>query len=116
MTNAQIIFAKRLELMEAGVIGTTGRKIRIKDEDGSERVMWEPAQIHTFQAWKELGYCVKKGEHAKAKFTIWKYSAGKKTADEADGEEQDHGHMFMKTAFFFSAGQVEPLQKKEAAV
>ena len=113
MTNAQIIFQHRLELMKSGIIGTTGRKIRLHQEDGSTMEMWEPAEIHTFAAWKELGYSVKKGEHAKAKFTIWKYSTGKKAADEADDEE-DHGHMFMKTAFFFSPSQVEPLQKKEA--
>ena len=32
-----------------------------------------PELIHTYQKWKELGYQVRRGEKAIAKFPIWKY-------------------------------------------
>lgn len=119
MTNNQIIFAERCRLMKEGVIGTTGRKVLVPLQDGRKVEIWEPAELHTFAAWKELGFIVKKGEHARAKIRIWKYTDGRKSTDAetaADADGEDHGHMFMKTAFFFSPSQVEPLQKKEAAV
>lgn len=69
-----------------------------------EGKMQPDEEIHTFQRWKALGYSVKKGEHAVAKFPIWKMGT-KKTED---GEETT-GRMFMKNSAFFSTRQVEPL-------
>ena len=63
-------------------------------------------EIHTFQRWKALGYSVKKGEHAIAKFPVWKPS----TKKDDDGEETTTGRMFMKTSAFFKTSQVEPLK------
>lgn len=63
-------------------------------------------EAHTFAKWKQLGYIVRKGEHAKFKATIWKHRTKKV---EVDGEEQEQGRMFMKTASFFTASQVEAL-------
>lgn len=107
MTNAMIIMNERLNLMEAGVIGTTGKTFEFIDANGEKIICNEPEQIHTFQHWKALGYSVKKGEKAIAKFSIWKYSE-KKPEDGTD--EETIRKMFMKTAAFFSAAQVE---KKE---
>lgn len=72
----------------------------------------DPAhEIHTFQRWKALGFSVKKGEHAIAKFAIWKYGERKrKDADGAEVEEIKTGGCFMKTSAFFSTAQVEPLK------
>ena len=113
MTNAEIILQAAVDLMQQGKIGTTGREIKVKmlDADGNEleKILPEPEEIHTFQHWKELGYSVKKGQHAVAKFPIWKYS-GKVEIDE-NGEETDKSRMFMKVAHFFAASQV---QAKEA--
>lgn len=64
--------------------------------------------IHTFQRWKALGYSVRKGEKAVAKFPIWKMGTRKND----DGEEEQTGRMFMKNSAFFSASQVEPLKVK----
>jgi hypothetical protein len=61
------------------------------------------ASIHTYNGWKELGYQVKKGQHAIATFPIWKYS-GKK--DEETGEEVG-GKCYQRKAFWFTADQVE---------
>lgn len=106
MTNAMIIEANKQELARAGILRYTGRVMQEKMADGSVIECKEVEPIHTFAAWKALGYQVKKGEHATAKFTIWKYRAGTK---EVDGEEIDTSRMFMKLAYFFTAKQVEKI-------
>lgn len=86
MTNAQIIYENSVILMMGGAL-----------HDGEE--------IHTFQRWKALGYSVKKGEKAIAKFPIWKPCTRKND----DGEDVNTGRMFLKNSAFFSSAQVEPL-------
>ena len=112
MTNEMIILWERVRLMESGVIGKTGRQFVIQDKDGNDRVLDEPEVIHTFAHWKELGYSVKKGEHAVASFPIWK--GAERVVKDDDGKETDEKtvKMFMKTSFFFSAAQVEPLTER----
>lgn len=85
-TNAQLI-------MENTVLLAMSGKIQPNDE------------IHTFAHWKSLGYSVRKGEKAVAKFPIWKM--GTKKND--DGEQENTGRMFLKTSAFFATSQVEPL-------
>ena len=65
---------------------------------------------HTFAHWKQLGYCVRKGEHAAFSAVIWKYAKGKRAQQVEDetGEVQP-GSMFMKKAHFFTASQVDRL-------
>lgn len=114
MTNAQIIFNESMELMKAGIIGTTGRSFEATNEDGEKVTIYEPEPIHTFSAWKERGRVVKKGEHAKAAFTIWKAGKGKAKEEDAnaDGETAESVKMFMKKAFFFTMDQTEPITAK----
>lgn len=101
MTNAQIILKESESLVEQGILGMVN-------------VMGAPMPepIHTFQAWKELGYKVKKGEKAIAKFPIWKHSS-KTEVDEATKEEKQKTSMFMKTAAFFKKSQVERIEESE---
>lgn len=66
-------------------------------------------EIHTYAHWKSMGYQVKKGEKAIAKFPIWKYTSGKKK--ESEEEAQANGHCFMKNSAWFADFQVEPLEK-----
>lgn len=125
MNNAQIIFNKSLELMEEGIIGTTGRKITIQYEKEGETVtetVNEPEEIHTYKEWQKAGFQVQKGQKAIAKFTIWMYTdkKSKLTKEEADkinqiaeginaqeGDEvHNNGHYYMKEAAFFKASQV----------
>lgn len=108
MTNEMIIFWNAVDLMNSGLIGTTGRSVTIQDAEGNEKVLMEPEAIHTFSHWKELGYSVKKGEHAVARFPIWK--GAEKTVRDDDGNETDEKmlRMFRKDSCFFSASQVEP--------
>lgn len=108
MTNAEIIFRQSLELVKAGAIGTTGRVLKFEDQDGTVTEVPEPEMIHTFAAWKELGYQVRKGEHAVAAFTIWKYTS--KAKDEGEQEAQENGHCFLKKAFWFTRAQVDEIK------
>ncbi len=62
MTNAQIIFNESVRLMEDGIIGTTGLKIEVVMENGETVSMLEPEPIHTYAAWKSLGFQVKRGK------------------------------------------------------
>ena len=103
MTNAMIILLESVKLMEDGKIGTTGRAFEIENADGTKKTLMEPEQIHTFARWKALGFSVKKGEKAVAKFPIWK-CAIKKSEDELTEEDK---RLFMKLSAFFSAAQVE---------
>lgn len=109
MTNAMIIFNASMKLMEKGIIGTTGRKMIMETADGSKIEVMEPEAIHTFAAWKSLGYQVKRGEKNIAAITIWK--AGKGKQEQINEEDQDGENsnirMFLKTAFFFKASQCE---------
>ena len=114
MTNEMIILWESVDLMEKGIIGTTGRTFEVEDKEGNKRILQEPEQIHNFDGWKERGYAVKKGEHAVASFLIWKYITGKKeTEGEVEGKN-DNGRCIMKKAFFFKRSQVEKI-KREAA-
>ena len=113
MTNEQIIFGQAQQLAEQGKIVYTGREFVATLDDGSEVTIKETEDIHTFAGWKERGFKVKKGEHAVAKFTIWKHSNAKlETLPMQDGSEAeyiDKGRMFMKLSAFFAAHQVEPM-------
>lgn len=122
MTNAQIIFNTQLNLMKAGTIGTTGKQIVVTDGKGEKHTINEPEPIHTFAVWKNLGFSVKKGQHAIAKIRIWKYSPKTGTMDAKNdaGEtvtiETDESSIFMKDAFFFKLSQVEPDKKSNSNV
>lgn len=112
MTNEQIIFNNSIELMDAGIIRSTGRTIIVEDENGQKTEMQEPEPIHTYQAWKQLGYQVQRGQKAKASFLIWKHTV-KKAKQEQDEDEEK---MFMTKAFFFTFDQVEPIEEKTADI
>lgn len=112
MTNNMIILWESVALMEQGKIGGSGIKTKVQDKNGNDVEVELPEQIHTFKAWKELGYVVKKGEHAVASFPIWKHTSKKIKNDK--GEEEDAENMFMKTAHFFTRAQVEPISKDVA--
>lgn len=110
MTNAQIIMNQSIELLEEGIIKGTGRMLEavIIDKDGNEekKMVEEPEAIHTYQVWKELGFQVKKGQKAKASFSIWKYVKGKK---QEESDEEPEAKMFLTKAHFFTIDQTEPI-------
>ena len=106
MTNAQIIFNESQRLAKDGVLQSPGREMTYTDADGNQQVIKETEPIHTYNAWKALGFQVQKGQKAVAQFTIWKHCNGK--VDEETGEEKP-GKMFMKKASFFTARQVQAI-------
>ena len=91
MTNVEIIMGNMAMLIADGVIT-------------------EENEIHTYAHWKSLGFQVKKGEHAIAKFPIWKYTKGKKK-DMSEEEAQAKGYCFMKNSAWFTDKQVEPIKE-----
>lgn len=103
-SNAEIILRESMNLVNAGVLKTTGRVFIQELPDGSKVELPEPEPIHTYNGWRDLGYQVKKGEKAKASFPIWKW-AGKK--DEETGQES--GRCWQRKAFWFTADQVEKI-------
>ena len=112
MTNEQIIMNVRLQLLEKGILQSTGRQFELIDNDGNKKLLDEPEQIHTYIAWKERGYQVKRGEKAIVDIKIWKYTTRKvkeelKIHDNDDTEEC----MFLTKAFFFKGSQVEKVVK-----
>lgn len=112
MTNAAIILQESFRLMESGILSGSGRFVSVVDENGNEKEIELPEDIHTFAAWKQRGYTVKRGEHAIAAFHVWKYSERRRNeADEAetDGEQENSGHCFLKKSFFFKFSQVEKI-------
>jgi hypothetical protein len=116
MTNAQIILQNSVFLMEQGVLKPTDEKILFADEEGNVREVNRPEEIHTFNEWKKLGCMVEKGQHAVAKFPIWKKAKGKRNQEEEPDEKQEDpaktgGRFFMKMAFFFTADQVKEVTK-----
>lgn len=109
MTNAQIILNESFRLMEEGILKGSGHFAEIETDDGP-KIVELPEDIHTFNGWKQLGYSVKKGQKAIAKFTIWKHTT--KKVENESGEEEDKSRMFMKTAAWFTFAQVEPIKAK----
>lgn len=116
MTNAQIIFNESIRLMDEGIIGTTGVKVEVIMDNGEAVFMMEPEAIHTYAAWKSLGYQVKRGETAIAKFMIWKAAKNRQQEEQQEldatsenGTEisTERVKMFMKMAHFFKSTQVE---------
>lgn len=119
MTNNMIIFWASVELMKEGKLSGTGRMVEIELDDGQRISVEEPEEIHTFAAWKKMGFIVKKGEKATAQINIWKHTVKQLPTDTPSEEVNkanklinDQGgqeNMFRKTASFFTAAQVQPL-------
>ena len=101
---------ENIEKLADLVNGKELSEIAIEDQNGNKQQLEIPEAIHTYNAWKELGFQVQKGQKAVAQFTIWKYAAGKHTEAEAEGAtEEAPGRMFLKKASFFSAAQVQAI-------
>ena len=66
----------------------------------------ESTPLFTFAAWKERGYAVKAGEHARHKVSAWKY------VQKAQEDGTTTGRCFMRTMCLFEAGQVERIKAK----
>lgn len=114
MTNAQIIFNASVELMQNGTIKGSGQFITVALDDGSEKTLELPEELHTYAAWQDRGRQVKRGEKCKARIDIWKQGKSRTVTDDETGEETEKtGHMFMKTAYFFTMDQTEEYKPRD---
>ena len=112
MTNAQIILNESVNLMKQGILKSSGETAKV-EINGEVKEIEMPEEIHTFNGWKERGFCVKKGEHSTIKFKIWKHTTKGKKPTEITGnplEDAPIENMFMKVSSFFTAAQVEPIK------
>ena len=98
MKNAEIIESHAIALMEGGIIKSAGK---VETMDGT--TVDVPEEIATFPEWRRRGYMVMKGQHAVAKFQIWKPC---KRKAKKEGEEDEEG-MYLVWANFFAASQVK---------
>lgn len=105
MTNVEIIERAKMDLFQQGILKGTGRMLEAVDGEGNPVMVPEIEQIHTFNGWKELGYKVKRGEHSKIRFSIWKFSS--KEIEKDDGKKENKTSMFLKEACWFTSDQVE---------
>ena len=65
-------------------------------------------EVHTFARWKQMGYMVKKGEHALFSTSLWKNCKGKKKSEEEDPDASEHtGRCYLCKSFLFGRSQVE---------
>lgn len=106
MTNKEIIFNKKQELLEKGILKETGRILSFELPTGEKIQVKETEEIHTFQGWKECGYSVKKGEKSQIRFAIWKCVKRKK---KDENEEDGQTSMFLADACWFKKSQVEKI-------
>lgn len=114
ITNAMIVAMEQARLLEEGVLRYTGRTLHGFNILTQQEEDWPEIQpIHTFAKWKSMGYRVKRGEKAIAKFPVWKYQTKKPKDDETDGEvkKQGRGYCFMKESAFFTDEQVEKIEE-----
>ena len=102
MTNSQIIINESI-----------ANGLYTKEEVENILASGHMIPVHTFQTWKNAGYIVKRGEHARITTRLWKYTnKSKKNKDvdaNTDGTENDH--YYLAKAFLFTADQVEKINK-----
>lgn len=114
MTNNQIILNESVRLMQEGVLKIAGY-MDGENENGEPVRIALPEEIHTFNGWKSLGFIVKKGEHARAAFPVWKYKSGRRADSdgdgdgETDGETVTGGRCYLRKAFWFTRDQVQEI-------
>ena len=69
-------------------------------------------QAHTYRRWQQLGFVVKRGEHAAFSAKIWQKSKGwhQPKDEEGEGEEQPkRAGFYLQKASFFTESQVQPI-------
>jgi hypothetical protein len=108
-------------------IGRRCSKSVIKASDSEKVVDTTLAKLvsedfHTFAEWKNLGFCVAKGEHAMLICWLWKYTdkpkkdtrAAEETASD-DAPEAADPHFYKAKSHLFHASQVHALEDHSAA-
>ncbi len=68
----------------------------------------EALPIHTSYEWRQLGYHIKKGEHARITTKLWKMVP---EADGKNGDEEKGPQFYLADTFLFTKEQVEQDQE-----
>lgn len=74
--------------------------------------------VHTFKAWKERGYSVKKGQHATLKVEIWRHKDRRQDQEPEQEQDQEQerlerpGDFYKKVCHLFTFEQVEPIKAR----
>lgn len=75
-------------------------------------------QFHTFAEWKNLGFSVRKGQHAAVVCNLWRYTdkpgkaAQRRAAQTGQSVPESDPHFYMARSHLFHALQVQPLAAK----
>lgn len=107
MTNNELVVAA---VIEHGLM--TAEQVEAMAEGG----LTPP--FHTYNAWKDMGYQVRKGETALFKTPLWKYKARPTKKEQAalDSGELEPGSVrlgfYMAMSGIFSAEQVDKVEDK----
>ena len=68
-------------------------------------------EVHTFARWKQLGFMVKKGEHALFSTSLWKQCKSKKREEAENLEDgEQSGRCYLCKSYLFGRSQVEEVQ------
>lgn len=103
MTNEHIILTESIKLMKAGKLEGSGRFVNLATI--GQQLFEIPEEIHTRTSWKALGFTVKRGEKAIAKFPIWKC-----TKTKVNGSDDEYKEVrFLQTSSFFKTSQVQSI-------
>lgn len=71
-------------------------------------------EVHTFARWKQLGYSVKKGEHALFSTSLWKQCKGRrKDNEEISDNSEPTGRCYLCKSYLFGRSQVEEILDDE---
>lgn len=66
-------------------------------------------EVHTFARWKQLGFMVKKGEHALFSTSLWKQTGVKRPENAEDNEEINTSRCYLCKSYLFGRSQVEEM-------
>lgn len=83
----------------------------------AEGIVDRGEEIHTYNGWKARGCNVRRGEHAIAKFPIFKKVARKRNSSEINNptsnNQSSDTFMITQDAYFFATHQVEILPHRQ---
>lgn len=96
MTNLEIIISECIN-----------HEIYTEEEIETMLVCGLTPSVHTFAKWNELGYKVKKGEHATICTKLWKPKTNKVKKGNKTVIEEDETRMYLCKAYLFTKEQVE---------
>lgn len=68
--------------------------------------------LHTYAGWKQRGYQVRRGEHARITTKLWQYNTKKQEVKTTDGndEEIEIKNCYLVKSYLFTLDQVDKIE------